>query len=278
VTGDVQVGKSSLVQTLLKGAWTDGVRAPTDDYESYYKDDAISASLMIDGKERAMSIIDTGHYYSGGRMDMSETYIPEKFVEANGLLVCFNLGNDYSWHWATHRWVPLALESAEGKGVPVFLVGLQSDLRGSVKATPSKDDCEKQANELGVTAYFECSAKNNEGVSDVFEAVISELDAFAAANKGAVPMVSKAEGGRSRRRRGLFDDDDATEVPKAKKLPKTPKKSKKSAPAPAPVVMKTSTPIEPAEGQQLQQVEVTDVDVAGAASKNGKKKGDCTIL
>jgi len=269
LVGGFNAGKSSLARTLVEGTWTSGARDEKD-YDKWYTDEVVPVTLTVDGKERAVQVLDTGRHETGGRMDMSEYYIPMKFYNANALLLCVNLASEHALDYTLKNWLPLAQHSAEPAGVPIFLVGLRSDERATEKGVPSREDIEKRANECGIAAYFECSAKLNEGISDLFEAVVRELDSYSAEHKGKVPVIKPlSEKERERayyRSQGLDVGPDADAQPAAQEKKKPEKKQKKTVKKEVVVAKKSPLTVDQPSQQQAGTV--------GGSSK----KGDCNIL
>jgi GTPase SAR1 family protein len=95
---------------------------------------------------------------------------PQLYRDADVVLICFALDDFESLTNVVDKWHPDVLKYA-GKSVPVNLVGLKQDLRdrqvgdGGV----SYDEGVAISKQLDVKGYFECSARLNTGVDEVFQ-------------------------------------------------------------------------------------------------------------
>lgn len=98
---------------------------------------------------------------------------PEVYRAVNVYLLCFALHNIASYHNVKNKWFPEIQRIAPN--VPIVLIGCQSDLRypGSTSAKHVTQQMGEQL-KTGIKscAYIECSACDDIGVNEVFEAVV----------------------------------------------------------------------------------------------------------
>lgn len=108
------------------------------------------------------------------------------YPEVNVLLICFAINSPASLDNVVDKWVPEVSHFCQD--IPFILVGLKADLRqGSTSdigyepapgVTKSSINIPIQqakaiAKDIGANRYMECSARLNEGLSDVFNTAIS---------------------------------------------------------------------------------------------------------
>lgn len=96
------------------------------------------------------------------------------------ILMCFSIDSPDTLENVQEKWNPHVRRNCPD--VPVILVGNKRDLRNDpatrhklerMKQSPvSQDEGKAKADEIGASAYVECSAKDNEGVLEVFETAI----------------------------------------------------------------------------------------------------------
>jgi Ras family protein A len=98
------------------------------------------------------------------------------YLDAHIILICFSVDNPESFESVEKKWVPEVCHFCPG--VPFLLVGCKTDLRHhrqtidelikDGKRPISKGQGEEMGRRIGAKAYRECSAKNGEGVTQVF--------------------------------------------------------------------------------------------------------------
>lgn len=106
------------------------------------------------------------------------------YPEVNILLVCFAINSPASLDNVVDKWVPEVSHFCQD--VPFILVGLKSDLRKNADntgetipgATKSKvnisvDQAKSVAARIGANRYMECSARESEGISEVFNTAVA---------------------------------------------------------------------------------------------------------
>jgi len=184
VTGDPACGKTAFIHRLKEGKFkkhTEALEASNEEdsdngmwSRKSTPDERLDFSLIVDEKERKLSVLDGGRARSGGRSDETYYKVPLQFTKANAILVAFDTSSKYGLR-SSFRLLQMAQRDAAIYGTPVFLVGLKSDKRDS---SISFEDAQREANEHLCDSYFECSAKTGEGVNDVIAAVFHELDSI----------------------------------------------------------------------------------------------------
>ena len=103
---------------------------------------------------------------------------PLSYPDTDVLVLCFSIDSQDSLLNIREKWVPEVKHFCHS--VPIILVGNKKDLRNDketikelmkIKSEPvSMQEGLAVAEKIGATAYLECSARNNEGVREVFEA------------------------------------------------------------------------------------------------------------
>jgi len=89
--------------------------------------------------------------------------------------MCFSIAAPISLQNIPYKWAPEMKHFCPN--VPIILVGNKKDLRGdhvteterTKKRQVSSDQGKEMAQTIKAHTYLECSAKNNEGVREVFE-------------------------------------------------------------------------------------------------------------
>lgn len=112
--------------------------------------------------------------------------------------MCYSVASPSSFENIRGKWYPEIAHHCPG--VPIILVGTQSDLRrdratleklARFKLSPiSVESGRKMAKEIGAVKYVECSALTQEGLKDVFdEAIMAAL--YPASSKSSAKKKSK---------------------------------------------------------------------------------------
>jgi small GTP-binding protein len=107
-------------------------------------------------------------------------------------LLCYAVDNPDSLLNIKDRWVKEVDQHCPG--TPKILVATKIDLRGA-SSVPSTDG-KKMAEEIGASAYLECSAKTREGLEDVFKAaldIVLEKRHKELGGDSATPVKSKED-------------------------------------------------------------------------------------
>uniref|UniRef100_A0A7S1KNB2 Uncharacterized protein n=1 Tax=Percolomonas cosmopolitus TaxID=63605 RepID=A0A7S1KNB2_9EUKA len=166
VVGDGAVGKTCMLISYANNTFPDDY-VPTV-FDNY------NATVLFDGKHVSLGLWDTA-----GQEDYDRLR-PLSYPETQVFLICFSLISPTSLHNVKKKWYPEIQEHAPG--VPIILVGTKLDLREDPEVAKelaenderpiTTDVGQAAAKEIGAVAYFECSAKTQKGLKQVFEGCI----------------------------------------------------------------------------------------------------------
>ena len=102
---------------------------------------------------------------------------PLSYPDADVVLICYSVDNPDSLKNVSEKWWPEVRHFCPN--VPVIVVGNKADLRTDEKTIAKLDVLRQKpvessegrevATRIAAVAYQECSAKNNDGVREVFE-------------------------------------------------------------------------------------------------------------
>lgn len=102
---------------------------------------------------------------------------PLSYSNADVVVICFSIDSPTSLKNVVNKWYPEVKYFC--RNVPILLVGNKKDLRSEFDVDYSSSDSVPEivdseegyatARRIGAFAYIECSAKNNEGIDEVFE-------------------------------------------------------------------------------------------------------------
>ncbi|XP_066853990.1 rho-related GTP-binding protein RhoD isoform X2 [Anser cygnoides] len=131
-----------------------------------------TASFQVDGKPAKIHLWDTA-----GQEDYDRLR-PLSYSDANVVLMCFDVTNRSSYDNILTKWYPEVNHFC--KGVPVLLVGCKTDLRQDPEVLRELrqgrqepvtfQQGEAMARLVHAASYFECSARYQENVRDIFVA------------------------------------------------------------------------------------------------------------
>jgi len=163
IVGDGACGKTCLLWVFSKDEFPEGY-APTV-FETYVAD------IEVNNKKVELALYDTA-----GQEDFDRLR-PLSYPDTDVILMCFSIDSPDSLDNITDKWNPEVRHFCPR--VPVVLVGNKKDLRNDertkaelakFKKTPVKLEQGKEvAATIKAAAYLECSAKNTDGVREVFE-------------------------------------------------------------------------------------------------------------
>ncbi len=141
--------------------------------------DNYAVTVMIGEEPYTLGLFDTA-----GQEDYDRLR-PLSYPQTDVFLVCFSVVNPSSFENIKEKWIPEIRHHCPT--VPCLIVGTQIDLRDSAaekdklskrKQKPIEfEQGEKLAKEMNAVKYVECSARNSEGLKNVFdEAIIAALE------------------------------------------------------------------------------------------------------
>lgn len=164
--GDTQVGKTALLFSYTRGQIPDWDGYLPSQFDSYVE------TINVDGKEIEFALWDRV-----AREEFADLYKklePIPYNDTDVILICYSVDNFGSFQNVLERWEPDATKFCPN--VPVILVGNKADLRNndsSMEDFVSKKEGEEMAAKINAFAFFECSAKTNDGVNEVFKTAAS---------------------------------------------------------------------------------------------------------
>ncbi|KAF2690390.1 ras-domain-containing protein [Lentithecium fluviatile CBS 122367] len=163
IVGDGGVGKTSLLLVFSDTKFPE-VYVPTVFNNTEVK-------LEVDGKIMSLALFDTAGQECYDRLR------PLSYPETDVFLIAFSIDSDQSLESVVKQWAPELDHYCEG--LPTVLVGMKKDLRGDAptiaqlrakrRQPVSQEQGKKTAEAIGAFMYMECSAKNFDGVDEVFK-------------------------------------------------------------------------------------------------------------
>ncbi|XP_046343899.1 ras-like GTP-binding protein rhoA [Haliotis rufescens] len=175
IVGDGECGKTCLLYRFAKDEFDEKIYIPT-----VFEVDV--TTVHHNNSEVELVLYDTA-----GQEDYDRLR-PFSYPDTDIVLICFSVNNPDSLENVSYNWAPEIRHFCGN--VPVLLVGTKHDLRAettdkdSVDSTKSKSKSksafttvqqgEEMAYRIGAVAYIECSAKLNEGVTEVFTRAVAE--------------------------------------------------------------------------------------------------------
>ncbi|ELT87174.1 hypothetical protein CAPTEDRAFT_207146 [Capitella teleta] len=166
IVGDGLVGKTSMLSVLVNQTFPNDYFPPT-------VFDNFSSNLLVDQQAVLLNMYDTSGCEAYDRLR------PMAYVNTDIFIVVFAVLSDVEHSNVVDKWIPEIRHHCPE--VPFILVGNKTDLRESDAATEttdkrlktlSKQVGERLAQQLGAVAYMECSARKQDGVTEVFEAAV----------------------------------------------------------------------------------------------------------
>ncbi|XP_067675296.1 rho-related GTP-binding protein RhoA-B-like [Haliotis asinina] len=171
VVGDGECGKTCLLYRFAKDEFNEHIYIPT------------VFEVDVTTVQHCNSEVELVLYDTAGQEDYDRLR-PFSYPDTDIVLICFSVNNPDSLENVSYNWAPEIRHFCGN--VPVILVGTKQDLRGEVHHTDSEDSTksksgfttvqqgEEMAYRIGAVAYMECSAKLNEGVTEVFTRAVAE--------------------------------------------------------------------------------------------------------
>ncbi|KAM4737917.1 rho-related GTP-binding protein RhoA-C-like isoform 2-T4 [Anableps anableps] len=162
IVGDGACGKTCLLMVFTKAQFPD-VYVPTV-FENYVAD------IKVDENQVQLALWDTA-----GQEDYDRLR-PLSYPDTDVILMCFSVDNPDSLANVKEKWTPEVRHFCPH--VPIILVANKKDLRNDahtkevlakIKKEPVKyEDGKHMSHQIAAYSYLECSAKTNDGVSQVF--------------------------------------------------------------------------------------------------------------
>jgi len=167
LVGDGAVGKTSMLISYTEGLFPEEY-VPTV-FDNY------TTTIQIDGEVITLALWDTAGQEQYSRLRSLS------YPETDVFIYCYSVVSRSSFENIKSRWVPEIQHHAPG--IATILVGTKSDIRKDVKKLkkitdeegdilPTKEMAEAMAKEVGAKTSLECSALNQEGLKEVFEAAV----------------------------------------------------------------------------------------------------------
>jgi len=152
VVGDGTVGKTSLLIAHTTGVF------PTE-YEPTVFDN-YTHDQTVDGTTYCLTLWDTAG------QEEYEKLRPLSYPSTSVFLLCFSLNSLSSLENVTRKWLPELRSNCPR--TPVILVGTKKDIRDLSAVSPKEG--RRIARREGLAAYLECSAKEMDGLTEVYDA------------------------------------------------------------------------------------------------------------
>ncbi|XP_054272060.1 ras-like GTP-binding protein RhoL [Macrosteles quadrilineatus] len=150
--GDGMVGKTCMLITYTSQQFpSEYVPTVFDNYADI---------INVDGQEFAMTLWDTA-----GQEDY-ERLRPLSYPNTDCFLLCYSVGARSSFENVLSKWYPEIRHHCAN--VPIVLVATKTDLRNEDGDTISTSEGKKMRRKIKATRLVECSAKNNEGLNEIF--------------------------------------------------------------------------------------------------------------
>ena len=165
VVGDGAVGKTCLLISYCNNTYTD-TYIPTifDNFQT---------NLYVDGKPMSLNLWDTAGQEDYDRLRLLS------YSKTDLFLLCYAVNSPTSLANLKSRWAPEITRYAPE--CRFLVVGTKADLRDNDSVEQghlvTAEKGEQVANELGADGYFECSAKTQAGLKNVFDQVVRTAQA-----------------------------------------------------------------------------------------------------
>jgi len=167
VVGDGAVGKTCLLICYTQNAF------PQDYVPTVFDNYAAQVQVENKGVRQPINL----NLWDTAGQEEYDTLRPLSYPGADIFLVCFSVNTPDSYENVKAKWIPEVRHHAPT--CPVVLVGTKVDLRKDEKTITdlkakgqspiSLEQGEKLARELKCVKYLECSAKEQQGLKNVFD-------------------------------------------------------------------------------------------------------------
>ncbi|KAH6907452.1 P-loop containing nucleoside triphosphate hydrolase protein [Coprinopsis sp. MPI-PUGE-AT-0042] len=192
IVGDDYSGKTSLLITFFNGSF------PSTQIPMTYEIRVVDISLGLSNGSTKRTFLSNSTKHSSIELALWDTVGKEEYDRLRPLaypatlaiVLCFAIDSRMGFEDVEERWIQEVTHHLPG--VPIILVGCKSDLRSDHARIDklwlkgerpiSSEEGQALAQKIGAKEYLECSAKNGEGVKEVFECAARE--AFLYTKKG----------------------------------------------------------------------------------------------
>ncbi|XP_059153112.1 ras-like GTP-binding protein Rho1 [Physella acuta] len=166
VVGDSGVGKTCLIQRFM-----------TNDFDEDTPQEYIASALKVEEKEielKGKKKVRLFIYDTGGQ-DTFKHLRKINYLKSDAAIVCFSVDNHKSFENVKNYWVAEMQKACPG--IPLLLVGNKKDIRNEARSIENfvrEGEGQNMAKKNKMFSYLECSAKEGEGVKEVFVAIAQE--------------------------------------------------------------------------------------------------------
>ena len=129
-------------------------------------DDNFSSLFMLQGKPLNLTFGCALDYYNRSNSD-DKAFLRGYIIKPDIIALCFSVDDRSSLENVRSKWIPVVNEKAPK--TPFVLVGTKIDLRDGDKPCISEEEGRSFAADVGAVGYFECSAKTDTGVRQMFD-------------------------------------------------------------------------------------------------------------
>lgn len=157
--GDGMVGKTSLALAFVNK------QPPGDAYVATVFDN-YAGTVSVHGEQYTVSIFD-----SPGQHDY-ENVRAVSYRDSEIIIACFSVADISSAQNIKDLWIQEAKSHVKGK-TPILLIGCQTDIRDKHMEQITEVEGRALATEIGADSYLECSSLTMDGISEVFQNVVS---------------------------------------------------------------------------------------------------------
>ena len=157
VLGDISVGKTSILSRFRYGSFE-------SEYMPTLGIDFFSKNLFFEDKTIRLILWDTAG------QERFRSLIPSYLKNADCIIIVFDITNKDSFN-SLNKWLTDSKNNAS-EGTIYIICGNKSDLKEKRTVNENEIDEYIKKNEL---IYVECSAKNGEGIKDLFNTVAKNL-------------------------------------------------------------------------------------------------------
>lgn len=181
VVGDGACGKTCLLEVFKKNTFPEDY-IPTI-IDNFVKD------VEVEGEIISLAVWDTAG------QEEYDAVRPVSYSETDLVFLCYSIENKDMLYNISDKWMPEIRNYCPLAGT--FLIGLKSDLRSGDSSPKDKaklasmEDGEKMKEKLGAAEFYECSARENYNVKEVFDAA-------------ALWLMKKKEKPEGRKKRWFF--------------------------------------------------------------------------